>query len=646
MDQKKYHDLFIEETKEQLQNLNQTLLTLEAVGEDSESLNEAFRLMHTVKGAAKILGIDTIGELAHVTEDILDKIKSKKIPLNQDMIDLLFESTDYLTKMVIELSDDGEVSSDCSSFINRLHEMINSDNNTQQPIGENNSIEFKFNDEQKEIFLRAKNEGLNVFLVTVRLNEKCKLKEGRIFQVFRELGSIGEVITSIPAKDNVVEDTYKVTILLITAGTAEEAEAKAKGVSKVEDVNAKTINSLEELMINKRPEERAKTNNTSLSSSDTVRVKSQYLDNLLDLVGELMISEIRIKQIAEDIQNKDLRHFLKNNDRLIGEIQDYILRMRMVPIDHIFKRFPRMVRDMAKEMDKNIDFQMIGNDIEIDRSLLDDVSDAVMHLLRNSIDHGIETRKERQRIKKNRNGNLVLKTYQEQSSIVIDVTDDGRGIDPDKIISTAISKGLISKEEAISLDGKEKLELAFLPGLTTAKEVSEVSGRGVGLDVVNEKIRRLGGTIRIDTRLGEGTKVVIKLPPSMAIIRAMLLEINNEKYAIPLENIIETIKINENEIHKIIDTGMFKLRDEVLPIQNLLHKFGGNGFDNGHSQIPVLVVEKNGIRAGLIVNRLIGQQEIVIKNLGKHIRSVGYFSGATILGDGRVAMILDVEAFI
>lgn len=644
---KKYQELFIDEAKEQLQSLNQALLTLETSGEDAEILNEAFRLVHTVKGAAKILGIDSIGELAHITEDVFDNIKSKKIPLSQDLIDKLFEATDYLTKMVGELSENGEVSSDCSNFIARLQEILNTSETAEPKINNVSAkLEIKLNKEQEKEFQAAKSEGLNILLVSFRLNDTCKLKEGRIFQVFRELKSIGKVIASAPEKEQVTDDTNRGLILLASSNNSEDVKAKAGGVSKIDEVSTREINSKEDLNLSKKLEEKATTTKTSGSASDTVRVKSKYLDNLMNLVGELMISEIRVKQIAEDINHKELTQFLKNNDRLIGELQDQILRMRMVPIDHIFKRFPRMVRDISREMDKEIEFQMVGNDIEIDRSLLDDVSDMVMHLLRNSIDHGIESAKDRKKINKRHNGTLLLKTSREQSNIVIEVIDDGKGIDVDKIVSTAISKGMITKEKVNTLDDKEKLELILLPGLSTAKEVSEVSGRGVGLDVVNEKVNKLGGTVRMETFIGEGTKVKIKLPPSMAIIRAMLLEVNDQKYAIPLENIVETIKINEQEIHNIMSTGIFKLRDEVLPIQNLLKELGGNDFDNGHTKMPVIIVEKNGTRAGLVVNRLIGQQEIVIKNLGKHMRNAGCFSGATILGDGRVAMILDVEAFL
>jgi two-component system chemotaxis sensor kinase CheA len=648
LDQKKYRELFIEEANEQLQNLNMTLLKLETAGDDIELLHEAFRLVHTVKGSSKVLGIKEFGDIAHSTEDILDKIKNKKIPVTQEILDILFESTDIMATMVNELANDDEISIDPSDFVAKLNEILKNNFTSDKGRMIQNSDHFVFSDAQKEIFSKAKNDGLTIYLLTVKIDKACKFKEGRIFQVYKKLEEIGTVISSNPEKDQVSDSTNDVQILISTQESAKKVVSNILTVTEIEKVSTKLVETINDIKFVQKVQKIDEADKQSLYSSDTVRVKSKFLDSLLDLVGELMISEIRVKQIAEDIRHKNLKQFLKNNDRLISEVQDYILRMRMVPIDTIFKRFPRMVRDISKEMGKKIEFQMDGNDIEIDRSLLDDVGDSIMHLLRNSIDHGIELSSVRKKANKKDMGILSLKSYREQSIVVIEVTDDGNGIDVEKIVNTAVSKGLITPEKAKSMDEKEKLDLIFLPGLSTAEKVSEVSGRGVGLDVVSEKIHRLGGSVKIDSKVGWGTKIIIKLPPSMAIIQAMLLEINKEKYAIPLENIVETIKINETEVHNVADNGIFKLRDEVLPIMNLYSKFNGNNeiLHDGEQQMPVVIVEKNGSRAGLVVNKLIGQQEIVIKNLGVYMRNSDYFSGATILGDGRVAMILDVEAFL
>jgi two-component system chemotaxis sensor kinase CheA len=645
-DQKKYFELFIEEANEQLQNLNQSLLVLESNKQDQDSVNEAFRLIHTVKGTANILGLNNIGDLAHSMEDLLDDIRVKKIEFNQEIMDILFEGIDILSEMVAELAEKGEVKTDAAGFIENIREINNSFNTDQDSDDSFESLDIILDNAQKKSFTDAKDKGSNLFLVNITISDDCKLKEGRIFQVLKDLKSLGTVIASAPDTNNVQEDQNKIQVLLATSADKKEVKVKVKNVSEIKDVMIEMIDSLADLESGKKNDDKKPGGKRAFSSSETVRVKSSYLDSLLDLVGELMISEIRVKQIASDINHKGLKQVLKNNDRLIGEIQDQILRMRMVPIDHIFKRFPRMVRDIAKEMEKNIEFKIEGNDIEIDRSLLDDVGDVVMHLLRNSIDHGIEPIEERTKSSKKPEGSLLLKAFREQSNVVIDVVDDGRGIDLDKLASSAISKGLISREDVNKLDERGKVDLALLPGLTTAEVISDVSGRGVGLDVVNDKIKGLGGTIKIDTAPEKGTEVIVKLPPSMAIIRAMLIEVDSDKYAIPLENVVETVKIIDNEIHNVLNTGIFKLREEVLPIMDLHTEFGGNGTDQELiSQMPVVIVEKNGNRAGLIVSKLLGQQEIVIKNLSTRIRNLDHFSGATILGDGKVTMIIDVGAF-
>lgn len=316
----------------------------------------------------------------------------------------------------------------------------------------------------------------------------------------------------------------------------------------------------------------------------------------------------------------------------------------MVQVDFIFKRFPRIVRDLAQANNKEIEFLMRGTDIEIDRSLLDEIGDALVHLLRNAVDHGIEEKQDRIAKGKKPQGTIILSAFQEQGNVVITVEDDGKGMDIKKITAKAVSKGLISADEAERMDDRSKMQFIFLPGFSTADKISDLSGRGVGMDVVKTKIEGLGGTVRLDSTYGKGSKITLKLPPSMSIIRAMLVEVNSEKYAIPLENVRETVRVPMEAVHTIADNGVFKLRNEVLPILNIHNEFGGSS--EVVREMPAIIVEKNENRACLLVSRLIGQQEIVVKNLGKDLRQTGYFSGATILGDGKVAMILDVGAFI
>ncbi len=383
---------------------------------------------------------------------------------------------------------------------------------------------------------------------------------------------------------------------------------------------------------------------SGLSTASTIRVRSKLLDQLLDLVGEIVINNIRVNQIAIDLKHRELKQTLQNNTRLMGEMQDVVLRTRMVQVDFIFKRFPRIVRDLAQANNKEIEFVMRGTDIEIDRSLLDEIGDALVHLLRNAVDHGIEEKQDRIAKGKKSQGTIILSAFQEQGNVVITVEDDGKGLDIKKITAKAVSKGLISADEAERMDDRSKMQFIFLPGFSTADKISDLSGRGVGMDVVKTKIEGLGGTVRLDSTVGKGSKITLKLPPSMSIIRAMLVEVNSEKYAIPLENVRETVRVPMDAVHTIAGNGVFKLRNEVLPILNIHNEFGGSS--EIVREMPAIIVEKNENRACLLVSRLIGQQEIVVKNLGKDLRQTGYFSGATILGDGKVAMILDVGAFI
>jgi two-component system chemotaxis sensor kinase CheA len=317
----------------------------------------------------------------------------------------------------------------------------------------------------------------------------------------------------------------------------------------------------------------------------------------------------------------------------------------MVPVDHIFKRFPRMVRDMAKDKKKDINFEIVGNDIEIDRSLLDEIGETLIHLLRNAVDHGCESEDERKANKKKTRCHVKLSAYREQSNIVITVEDDGRGIDIKKIVAKAIENGIVKEEEATNLEEKQAFMLAFNPGISTAQKVTEISGRGVGLDVVKNKIEGLGGTVRLESNPDAGTKFTMKLPPSMSIISAMLVEVNQENYAIPLENVSETTKVSTTDVHEFAKSGVFRLREEILPLLNVHSDFGGD-LNSFKEEMPVIIVEKDEERAGLIVTRFIGQQEIVVKNLSRDLRHAKYFSGATILGDGNVALILDVGALI
>jgi len=680
MDNSQYLDVFIEESRENLQSLNSTLLSLEEKGFDEESMNEAFRAMHTIKGTAGVIGIPPIQELAHVLEDLFDVLRKKKEIPSRSVIELLFSGVDTIGKMLDELEVSGSTHASITDLAERIKAVIETPAPSapfSSPAAEERADELKLEPEQLERIKEVLPEGARPVIMSITWTNGLKFKEGRAYQVSKAIAPLSSLLASSPDMAE-VSDADEGLILVL--GTTESDESllgpvrTVTGVAKValvpvdlvgkagapaEDaLPAKPSPAVPEALVSEAPKggpvapanehpdcggENGEEKHSALSNSSSIRVKSKLLDKLLDLVGEIMINNIRINQIANDLKNRELKQTLQNNSRLMGEMQDIVLRTRMVQVDFIFKRFPRIVRDLALANGKEIDFIMRGTDIEIDRSLLDDIGDSLVHLLRNSVDHGIESKEERVAKGKNPRGTIILSAFQEQSNIIITVEDDGRGMDLERIVAKAISKGLITEAQVARMDDRAKMQFVFLPNFSTSDKVTDISGRGVGMDVVKTKIEGLGGFIRLDSTFGKGCKITLKLPPSMSIIRAMLIEVNSEKYAIPLENVRETVRVPMSAIHAVVDRGMFQLRDEVLPVLNVRSEFGSPG--DTVDEMPAVIVEKNDNRACLLVSRLIGQQEIVVKSLGKDLRQTGYFSGATILGDGKVAMILDVGAF-
>ncbi len=652
MEPSKYLDVFIEEAKENLQVVNSVLLSLEEKGFDEARMDEAFRVVHTIKGTAGVIGIEPISELAHVMEDLFDILRKSKEAPEKAMLQLLFAGADRIEKMLDDLERTGTTSVMARDLIAKMA-ILRDQAAPAAPERVDSSAELKPSPEHLSRLEELKAEGKRPWEIRATFEPGLKLREGRAYQVVREMSKLGVVVASAPVVEGLPDAAPQLTLLVATDRAGDDLAAAARGVTGIKDAAACPFRGAPEAPPSASAKEAPKRETKEdekcspiVPAVATIRVRTKLLDQLLDLVGETMISNIRINQISNDIKHRELKQALKNNSRLVGELQDIVLRTRMVPVDFIFKRFPRIVRDIAQDHGKEIEFTMKGNDIEIDRGLLDEIGDSLVHLLRNAVDHGIEPKEARTAAGKRPQGTVVLSAYQEQSSIVITVEDDGRGMDAGKIAAKAVSKGLISEEDAERMDDRAKLQLVFLPGLSTAEKITDISGRGVGMDVVKTKIESLGGVVRLDTVLGKGSKITLRLPPSMSIIRAMLVEVNAEKYAIPLENVRETVRVPRDAVHEVASQAVFKLRDEVLPVLDVNEEFGGSETMLSAGDAPAIIVEKNDSRACLLVSRLIGQQEIVVKNVGKDLRRTGYFSGATILGDGKVAMILDVGAFI
>ncbi|MDD1772104.1 MAG: chemotaxis protein CheA [Methanomassiliicoccales archaeon] len=647
MEKSTYVDVFIEEAKENLQVVNSTLLSLEEVGFDEASMNNAFRALHTIKGTASVVGVEPVAEITHVLEDLADQLRKKQGSPSKEVMDVLFKGTDMIEKMIDQLEKDGEIKISTKKLVAQVKKCL-ATMGGEDIILDDGPTEFSADAVQKAQIEKA--NGISVLELEVFFEDNLQLKEARAFQSERLLSTKGKVLYVLPALDKIDEKTKSFKVLLASGADPKEITSELMMITGITDVaispweieagSAEAEGADTEEQCSKVKEEKA-----TISTGSTIRVKSKLLDQLLNLVGEIMINNIRINMISSNLKSRELKQTLQNNARLMGELQDTVLRTRMVPVDFIFKRFPRIVRDMSASTGKDIEFIMKGNDIEIDRGLLDEIGDALVHLLRNAADHGIESKEGRIAAGKSPTGKVTLSAFQEQSNVVITVEDDGKGIDPAVLKKKALQKGLITEEDAAKMDERAAINLIFMAGFSTAEKVTDISGRGVGMDVVVNKVDSMGGFIRVDSEVGKGTKMTLKLPPSMSIIRAMLVEVNRETYAIPLENVRETVKVPLDEIYEIANNGVFRLREEIMPVMNVQLEFG-KSMEEGTKDMPAIIVEKNDSRACLLVSRLIGQQEIVVKTLSKDLRINGFFSGATILGDGKVAMILDVGAFI
>ncbi|MEE8168452.1 MAG: chemotaxis protein CheA [Candidatus Hydrothermarchaeales archaeon] len=608
---KDYLELFVSESMEHLDNLNNALLELENNTSSKEALNEIFRSMHTLKGMANSMGFEKIGKLTHEVEDVLDDIRKGKAEVRPDIVDILFKSFDLLEELIEKATKGDGADLDISQVLDDLAKYRAEESRAQT-------------EEVKK---------LREYKVSVLLNESCQLKSARVFLVFKNLTKIGEITGSNPSLEQLEDEDFEYQFEVFLA-THEDKEEIADSIASLPEVVGVDVSLLKEEL--KKKEVRFK--GTSLQS---VRVNIERLDSMLNLIGELIINKARLDEIAK-AHDADLNEALGHNERLMNELQYEIMQIRMVPVEQIFSRFQRVVRDLAREQGKEIDFVIEGKEIELDRTVLDEIVEPMLHLIRNSVDHGIEKPSEREKMGKLRKGKLTIKASRERDHVVICVEDDGKGIDPEGVKDAAVKRGIFNENDASQLSDAEALEVIFKPGFSMAKEVTSVSGRGVGMDVVRSKIEPLGGSVAIESELGKGTKVVLELPLTLAIIQAMLVDINKEVYAIPMVNVNKIIDVVPKDIKSIRNQEVIKLYNEIIPlIRNL---YNARMQEENEESLSVMIIERGTKKVGLVVDRVISQQEVVIKSLGTALGEVRGFSGATILGDGRVALILDTAS--
>lgn len=676
MDTNQYMDMFLDESHEHLQSLNDGLLSLEDNMEDTSVVNEIFRNAHTLKGMSATMGYNKIAELTHEMEDVLDLIRKEQLKLNEDIIDTLFKCVDSLGQMIDSVGNgESEDVVDVSDLVKKLSSISKPDKaGAAAPVApaaadakaSAAAPTIELSDVDKDVIKQAAETGLQAIHIKVTLADTCLLKSARSYMVMNALDELGDVIKSVPSAEDLEQEKFdhSFDVVLITASEEKAVQDAVNSISEISKVETNVIKLDEEKKaapaapaakaaapapVKKAaapaPAKKAAAPAKKVHHSQSVRVDIEKLDTLMNLMGELVINKVRLEQIGQTHRLADLTETLEQMDRVTTDLQNIVMKVRMVPVSSVFNRFPRMVRDIAKELNKEINLTIEGEETELDRTVIDEIGDPIMHLLRNSCDHGVEEPDEREAKGKPRAGEVGLIARHEGNNVVIMVTDDGAGIDAAKIRAKAVEKGMVTQEEADKMDDAEAVRLIFLPGFSTADHISDISGRGVGMDVVRSKIEALSGHVDVETKIDEGSVFKIKLPLTLAIIQAMLVKVQEEMYAIPLGSIDSTINIQEDEIKTVQNKEVIVLRGEIIPIIRM-EKMLQVPHVKDSDETFVVVVHTGDAKAGIVVDNLIGQQEIVIKTLGSLFTGLKMFSGATVLGDGRVALILDVATMM
>ncbi|MNL96505.1 Chemotaxis protein CheA [compost metagenome] len=690
MDMNQYLSMFIDESNDHLQALNENMMSLEASPEDLSIVQVIFRSAHTLKGMAATMGFEDLASLTHQMENVLDLVRNEKLAMQDFIFDTLFKSLDALESMVQDITGGGDGKADVGAIVASLQAIVRGENPSAQGSApaanaaaaapsEGRALLDEF---QLSVLKQSVQEGHQVLFIEVTLRSDCQLRAVRAYMVFELLERYGEVVKSFPSVQDIEQEKFEFSFSLyyITQKTAEEIQSMILGVSEVDTVTSVALDqeSLEQVgqpavaaaaeapapsaqaahpeapkaasaQTSAAPKEEAKKApaKTGGTPSRTIRVDIDRLDVLMNLLSELLIDRVRLEQLASDTQSTELTETVEHLSRVSGDLQNIVMKLRMVPVDTVFNRFPRMVRDLAKSLDKKVDLVITGAETELDRTVVDEIGDPLVHLLRNALDHGVEPIADRIASGKSETGTIHLRAFHSGNHVFIEIQDDGAGISREKVLKSALKKGVVTADQAASMSDSEVHQLLFAAGFSTAEVISDISGRGVGLDVVKAKITSLGGNVTIYSTQGKGTNFSVQLPLTLSIIAAMLVRIGTEKYAIPLSSIVETGIIKRAQIRNVHGSKMVEFRGSHIPLLSLGTIFAVPDYDEStEDETEIVVIRKGDKLAALTVSDFIGQNEIVIKNLGKYLPEVQGISGGTILGDGQVALIVDPNAFI
>lgn len=652
--QDSYRELFLTESQEYLSKIGNCLIKLEEDAENSDAINEIFRCTHTLKGMSATMGFDKLAQLSHQMEDLLDEIRNKRKRLNPEIVDQLFACLDTLEQLLADIRTNKDSHVEISSCMNSLKKFLTGPEKEEEGLkaapGAQTGPPLEFNDKELETIKEAKNKGFSVFKAAITLSKDCVMKEARAYLVLTNLKKMGEVVRSFPSTEDLKEGRFDFSfvIVLVTKESKETVRQELFTISEVDEAVVTEEGILTETAVAKQASavKAATTVASYIKKIQSIRIPIERVDKIMNIMGELAIARIRLTQIVRSFKIDPLSELSFSIDRLISVLQDEIMQTRLLPVAYILDAFPRIVRDLARKENKEIDLEIAGSEIELDRIVLDEISDPLVHLVRNAIDHGIESEQERKAAKKDPCGKLLINVTRQRGQILIEVADDGKGVDFATVGKVALSKGIISKEEAANLDEKKVLELIAAPGFSTATKVTDVSGRGVGLDAVKAKIEALGGRLDFETKRGEGSRFILTLPLTLAIIKAMLVKVENEIFAIPLMSIRKTVKLREDELKMLQHFEVARVRDEVIPTIRLNKELGLSlayqaEEEKEDRRISMVIIEHGRKSIGLVVSQVLGEQDIVVKPLGHIIRKTKGIAGATILGDGRVALILD-----
>lgn len=664
-DLSQYLNVFLEETKEHLQMFTQAMIDLEEADAEraAEALNEAFRAAHTVKGMAASMGFRNMEQLCHSTEDLMDELRSGSRSVTPEIIDLLLECSTKLEVLTSSIEETGSDDIDVSAVILELRSLMTEEKEEEEggavqkkkskaKKGKRKVQKGKGKIEKKVMGGRKKYE------IKVSLDKSCDFKGARGFLALNNLAEIGEIVKTVPSQGDIENNKFDFEFEVILATDANEEDVK-KVLASVADIEKVGISEEKEEVAEKgkekekevlkpggvKKEDKGKEREDALKS---VRISIDKLDTVVNFVGELVINKGRLVQIGREHEIEELSSTMAVVERTISDLQYEVTQMKMIQVEHVFNRFPKLVRDLYRAQGKEVDFITEGKEIELDRTVLDEIVDPVVHLLRNSVDHGVELPEERERKGKSRKGVIKLVAQRETGHVTISVEDDGKGLDPDKLREKAVSKGLKSAQEASKLADEDAFKLIFASGFSTAEKTTEISGRGVGMEVVKTKVEALGGLVNIQSKMDRGTKITLKLPLTTAIIQALLVNVCDKNYAIPLSNVREIISGSKDETETIHGATVITLRDSILPLVMLQSIFGlsandNNGNGNHKDKFVVVIVERSEGRIGLVVDAALEQQEIVVKPPDERMQGAMGLGGFTILGDGSVVPILDVS---